>query len=62
MRDACQELLLMNRYVRSVFDKAVAEYKAEIAHKKEQEARKKAEEEALKNQMDLMESMDIESN
>ncbi|KFK44233.1 hypothetical protein AALP_AA1G232000 [Arabis alpina] len=46
-RDACQELMLMNRHVRCVFDKAVAEYKAEEV------ARKKTEAEAFKNQMDI---------
>ncbi|ESQ51464.1 hypothetical protein EUTSA_v10017434mg [Eutrema salsugineum] len=52
-KDACQELMLMNRHVRSVFEKAVADYKAD-----EQERLKEAKE-ALKDQM---ESMDIEKN
>uniref|UniRef100_A0A1J3HGT5 DNA-directed RNA polymerases I and III subunit RPAC2 n=1 Tax=Noccaea caerulescens TaxID=107243 RepID=A0A1J3HGT5_NOCCA len=55
LKDACQELMLMNRHVRSVFDKAVAEFKVE-------EARKKAEEDELKKQRDHLESMDIEGN
>lgn len=54
-RDGCQELMLMNRHVRSVFDKAVAKFKVE------EEAREKAKEE-LKKQRELLESMDIESN
>uniref|UniRef100_A0A1J3G9M4 DNA-directed RNA polymerases I and III subunit RPAC2 n=1 Tax=Noccaea caerulescens TaxID=107243 RepID=A0A1J3G9M4_NOCCA len=55
LKDACQELMLMNRHVRSVFDKAVAEFKVE-------EARKKAEEDELQKQRDHLESMDIEGN
>ncbi|CAD5319857.1 unnamed protein product [Arabidopsis thaliana] len=55
-KDACQELMQMNRHVRSVFDKAVAEYKAEQKRKEE------AEEEELKRQRDLFGSMDIENN
>lgn len=46
----------MNRHVRSVFDKAVTEYKAAKKLKEE------AEEEELKRQSDLFGSMDIESN
>ncbi|KAG5401696.1 hypothetical protein IGI04_016303, partial [Brassica rapa subsp. trilocularis] len=38
LKDACQELMLMNRHVRSVFHKAVSEFK-------EEQARLKAEEE-----------------
>ena len=45
----------MNRHVRSVFHKAVSEFK-------EEHARLKAEEEELKKQRDLLESMDFESN
>ncbi|CAE6019877.1 unnamed protein product [Arabidopsis lyrata] len=55
-KDACQELMQMNRHVRSVFDKAVTEYKAAKKLKEE------AEEEELKRQRDLFGSMDIESN
>ncbi|AEC08271.1 RNApolymerase 14 kDa subunit [Arabidopsis thaliana] len=55
-KDACQELMQMNRHVRSVFDKAVAEYKDEQKRKEE------AEEEELKRQRDLFGSMDIENN
>uniref|UniRef100_M4FFW1 DNA-directed RNA polymerase RBP11-like dimerisation domain-containing protein n=1 Tax=Brassica campestris TaxID=3711 RepID=M4FFW1_BRACM len=55
LKDACQELMLMNRHVRSVFHKAVSEFK-------EEHARLKAEEEELKKQRDLLESMDFESN
>ncbi|KAL1195699.1 DNA-directed RNA polymerases II, IV and V subunit 11 [Cardamine amara subsp. amara] len=55
-RDGCQELMLMNRHVRTVFDKAVAKFKVEEA------ARTKNAEEELKKQRDLFESMDIESN
>ncbi|CAA0373237.1 unnamed protein product [Arabidopsis thaliana] len=55
-KDACQELMQMNRHVRSVFDKAVTEYKAEQKRKEE------AEEEELKRQRDLFGSMDIENN
>ncbi|KAF2607355.1 hypothetical protein F2Q68_00044894 [Brassica cretica] len=62
LKDACQELMLMNRHVRSVFDKAVSEFKEEQARLKAEEERKKAEEEELKKQRDLLESMDIESN
>lgn len=61
LKDACQELMLMNRHVRSVFDKAVAEYKAEQERLKAEKARLMAEEE-LKKQRDQIESMDIESN
>ena len=62
LKDACQELMLMNRHVRSVFDKDVSEFKEEQAHLKAEEERKNAEEEELKKQRDLLESMDIESN
>ncbi|CAH2060136.1 unnamed protein product [Thlaspi arvense] len=37
LKDACQELMIMNRHVRSVFDKAVAEFKAEQEQKKQRE-------------------------
>ncbi|KAL0721940.1 hypothetical protein Bca4012_036539 [Brassica carinata] len=65
LKDACQELMLMNRHVRSVFDKAVAEFKVEQAHlAAEKEKKKTAEEkeEELKKQRDLLASMDIESD
>lgn len=53
--------MLMNRHVRSVFDKAVAEFKVEQARLAAEEEKKKAEEE-LKKQRGLLESMDIESD
>lgn len=63
LKDACQELMLMNRHVRSVFDKAVSEFKVEHARlAAEEEKKKKAEEEELKKQRDLLASMDIESD
>ncbi|KAF3581619.1 hypothetical protein DY000_02030161 [Brassica cretica] len=63
LKDACQELMLMNRHVRSVFDKAVSEFKVEQARlAAEEEKKKKAEEEELKKQRDLLASMDIESD
>ncbi|XP_019085234.1 PREDICTED: uncharacterized protein LOC104716050, partial [Camelina sativa] len=55
-KDACQELMQMNRHVRSVFDKAVTEYKAE------QERKEKKAAEERKRQMELFGSMDIETN
>ncbi|XP_010510474.1 PREDICTED: DNA-directed RNA polymerases I and III subunit RPAC2-like [Camelina sativa] len=55
-KDACQELMQMNRHVRSVFDKAVTEYKAE------QERKEKKAAEELQRQRELFGSMDIESN
>ncbi|XP_013748918.2 DNA-directed RNA polymerases I and III subunit RPAC2 [Brassica napus] len=63
LKDACQELMLMNRHVRSVFDKAVSEFKVEQARlAAEEEEKKKAEEEEIKKQRDLLASMDIESD
>ncbi|KAF3555053.1 hypothetical protein F2Q69_00011990 [Brassica cretica] len=63
LKDACQELMLMNRHVRSVFDKAVSEFKVEQARlAAEEEKKKKAEEDELKKQRDLLASMDIESD
>ncbi|CAN8315278.1 unnamed protein product [Cochlearia groenlandica] len=55
LKDACQELMAMNRHVRGVFDKAVAEFKSDPA-------RLLAEEEELKTQMNQIKSMDIETN
>ncbi|EOA28142.1 hypothetical protein CARUB_v10024331mg [Capsella rubella] len=55
-KDACQELMQINRHVRSVFDKAVTAYKAE------EERKAKEAEEELKRQRELFGSMDIESN
>lgn len=53
----------MNRHVRSVFDKAVSEFKVKQARlATEEEKNKKAEEEELKKQRDLLASMDIESD
>ena len=55
--------MLMNRHVRSVFDKAVSEFKVEQARlAAEEEEKKKAEEEEIKKQRDLLASMDIESD
>lgn len=46
----------MNRHVRSVFDKAVTEFKAA------QKLKEKEAEEELKRQRDLFGSMDIDNN
>lgn len=63
LKDACQELMLMNRHVRSVFDKAVAEFKVKQARlASEEEKKTKSEEAEHKKQRDLLASMDIESD
>ncbi|CAN8247413.1 unnamed protein product [Cochlearia groenlandica] len=68
LKDACQELMLINRHVRSVFGKVFTVHKVEqdriIAEKAEEAARKKAqeEEELLKKQMEQIQGMDIETN